>query len=510
MKILLGDSEKRTGTVPARQMMGCTVPKVLRRVILLALLSFSQTTASGPEALPEGLLGVKEPWFGDFDEMVERRTIRALVVYNKMFYFLDGATQRGIAYELLGQFEKFVNRKVKSGTLKPRVIFIPVARDQLLPALIQGKGDIAAANLTITPERRQLVDFSNPFVGGVDEILVTGPTAPPLETIEGLSGQKIRVRRSSSYYSSLRRLNERFLLEDREPVEILPADEYLEDSDLLEMVNNEMLPMVIMDSHKATFWGTVFEQIQIHPDISVSSGGEIGWAFRKDSPKLKAVVDEFVKGHKKGTLLGNILLRRYLKKNKWTRNAMNPKELKKLRNTIDLFQKYAEEYDFDYLMIAALAYQESQLDHKRKSSAGAVGIMQLLPSTARDPNVNIKDISKLENNIKAGNKYLHFLQNRYFSDPEIEPLDRMLLSFAAYNAGPAKVARLRRQAAKEGLDPNRWFSNVELIAAKRIGRETVQYVSNIYKYYIAYRSIINHLKAKAEKSSKSGVSDSQG
>jgi len=467
--------------------------------LLVCSLAAAGLTVHGKEAQQVGVQEIKRTWTGDFDGMVERRTIRVLVVYNNMFYFLDGGTQRGIAYELLTKFEKFVNRKLKSGTLKTRVVFLPVSRDQLLPALLQGKGDIAVANLTITPERLQLVDFSKPLSGGVDEILITGPAAPEIGAMDDLSGKQVHVRPSSSYFSSLIRLNRRFLAEGLAPVEIIPADEYLEDSDLLEMVNSGMLPMVVVDSHKAEFWGTIFEQIRLRPDVAVNTGGKIGWAFRKDSPKFKAVVDEFVKHHKKGTLVGNILLKRYLKTNKWTRNAMKPDELRKFTDTVELFRKYAERYGFDYLMIAALAYQESRLDHSRKSPAGAVGIMQLLPSTARDPNVGIDDIKDIENNIHAGTKYLRFLRDRYFSDPEIEPLDKMLLSFAAYNAGPAKVIRLRREAAKAGLDPNRWFANVEVIAAKRIGRETVQYVSNIYKYYVAYRSVVDHLDEKQQR-----------
>ncbi len=116
-------------------------------------------------------------------------------------------------------------------------------------------------------------------------------------------------------------------------------------------------------------------------------------------------------------------------------------------------------------------------------------MMQILPSTAKDKNVGIPEIDKIEPNIHAGTKYLRFVADRYFSDPGIEPFNQMLLSFAAYNAGPARISELRREAEKMNLDPNVWFKNVEVVAAKRIGRETVQYVSNIFKYYVAYHLI---------------------
>jgi membrane-bound lytic murein transglycosylase MltF len=206
-------------------------------------------------------------------------------------------------------------------------------------------------------------------------------------------------------------------------------------------------------------------------------------------------------------LHGNLILKRYLKDNKWVRNALSDHELKKFESMLDLFEKYAGDYNFDWLMLTALAYQESQLDQSKRSGAGAVGVMQILPTTAGDPNVGIPEIEKLENNIHAGTKYLRFLRDRYFNDPKLDNINQTLLAFAAYNAGPARVARLRNEAAQRGLNPNVWFGHVEIIAAERIGRETVQYVSNIYKYYIAYKLVVAKLdrreKAREEMQQKS-------
>jgi membrane-bound lytic murein transglycosylase MltF len=440
--------------------------------------------------------GLEEKWTGDLDGMIKRRTIRALVTYNKMMFFIDRGRQRGATHDAFVGFEEFLNKKLGTGTLKVRVVFIPVARDRLLPALMEGLGDIAAANLTITPERLKKVDFGDPFLTGASEIVVTGPDGPKISGLDDLAGQEVHVRKSSSYYESLLRLNESFEKNGKKPVKLVPADEFLEDSDLLEMVNAALIPAVVVDSHKAEFWGDIFDKITLHPAASVNTGGEIAWAFRKGSPKLKAMVNEFVKGHKKGTLMGNIILKRYLKENKWARNATSPEELEKFNRTVGIFRKYADQYGFDYLMTGALAYQESTLDHSKRSKAGAVGIMQVLPSTAADKNVGIPDVENLEGNIHAGTKYLRFIRNRYFNDPAIDRLNQTLFAFASYNAGPAKVARLRKEAKEMGLDPNVWFNNVEEVAAKRIGRETVQYVSNIYKYYIAYKLIFERTKAK--------------
>ncbi len=477
--------------------------RVMSRQLLIVLLSIAAAISAGSAAAdgharPHELLGLNEKWTGDFDGIVERRKIRALVAFNKMFYFLDGPTQRGVAYELLKEFETFVNKRLKTRTLKIRMIFIPVGRDELLPALVEGRGDIAAANLTITKDRQRIVAFSDPFLKDVSEVLVTGSAAPKVSAVDDLSGKEIHVRPSASYFESLTRLNASFRQRGRPEVKIIPAEEYLEDGDLLEMVNAGLMPMVIVDSHKAQFWQGIFDNITVHSEIAINTGGHIAWAFRKQSPKLEAMANEFVKGHKKGTLLGNILYKRYLRNNKWVRNSLTDVDLQRFKDMVALFKRYAGQYDFDWLMLAAQGYQESGLDQSKKSPAGAIGVMQLLPSTAADRNVNIPNIEELENNIHAGAKYMRFLHDRYFANDELDELNRHLFAFAAYNAGPARIARLRTEATALGLNPNEWFDHVEVVAAKRIGRETVQYVSNIYKYYVAYRLIADRLKLRGD------------
>ncbi|MDH3911426.1 MAG: lytic transglycosylase F [Rhodospirillales bacterium] len=461
----------------------------------LGLLTLAALIAATPPRAAEGPAGDPpvvplEVWHGDLDGMIERRRIRVLVSLSKTFYFLDKADQRGLTYELMKAFEKDLNKRLKLKTRKIHMVFIPVRRDELLPALVEGRGDIAAANLTITPERRKLVDFSDPYLEDVSEILVTGPAAPKLESLEDLAGQEIYVRQSSSYYESLVRLNKTLRSAGKTEVSLIPADENLEDEDLLEMVNAGLIPMIVMDSHKAEFWEQIFADIELRPDLAVNRGGRIAWAVRKGSPELVKEINVFVKKHKKGTLVGNILFQRYLKDTNWVRNALSGGEIKRFQETLGLFKKHAKEFGFDSLMIAAQAYQESRIDQSKRSPRGAIGIMQILPSTAADPNVDVHGIEETENNILAGVKYLRFIADRYFADEGMDPLNRLLFAFAAYNAGPAKISRLRRRAAREGLDPNVWFRNVELVAAKVIGRETVQYVSNIYKYHIAYKGIV--------------------
>jgi len=441
---------------------------------------------------------LNKKWTGDFDKMAKRSQVRVLVPYSKTFYFFDGIDQRGLTYDQVKSFETYINDKLKRDILEVRVVIIPTRRDRLIPDLIKGLGDIAAGNLTITPDRQKQIDFSNPRQSGVDEILVTCPGAPEISTLDDLSGKTIFVRESSSYFESLKNINSRFEKQGKKQIHIQPANELLEDEDILEMMNACMIPITIIDSHKAECWMEIFEKLTFHFDITVRQGGQIAWAIRKNSPKLKKIINDFGLSHKKGTLMGNMLFNRYFKTCKWINNPMELDAFERFENAAKYFKKYAGQYGFDWRMIAALAYQESRIDQTRKSPSGAVGVMQVLPGTAADPNVNIPDVLDLESNIHAGVKYLRFIRNRYFENQPMGALDKMLFSLASYNAGPAMVARLRKETAKMRLNPNVWFDNVEVAAAQKIGRETVSYVSNIYKYYIAYSLVTDARDEKKE------------
>jgi membrane-bound lytic murein transglycosylase MltF len=449
---------------------------------------------SVPGELVERLV---RPWKGDLDGMAKRRVVRLLVTYNATHYFVDRGTQGGATFEAGRLLEAELNRRFETGPRRIHVAFVPVARDRLLPALREGLGDIAAGGLTITPARLKDVAFSEPLYSNVSEVVVTGPGSPPIGHVEDLAGREVHVRASSSYAESLRSLGEVLARKGLRPPRIVPVDERLETEDVLEMTNAGIFKVTVADAYLARLWAQVFTDLRVHEDLALRSGGRIAWAMRKDSPKLKRFVDDFVRRNRIGTKMGNILKKRYFGSADWIKTPDNERDMERFRSMVTLFRKYGGRYDFDYLLLMAQAYQESGLDQSRRSRVGAVGVMQILPSTARDPNVGVSNVQLLENNIHAGVKYLRFMTDRYFSDPGIDPVDRHLFAFAAYNAGPARVAGLRKEAARRGLDPDRWFGNVEVVAGREIGRETVQYVANIYKYYLAYRLVTQRAAERA-------------
>lgn len=449
------------------------------------------------------VLPVPDAWTGDFEGMRERRLVRLLVPYSKTFFAVDRGRQLGITYEIGKAFEDWLNRSYPhpSKSLRWRVMFIPVARDELIPKLVAGVGDISAGGLAITHRREAQVDFSEPFASGIHEVLVTGPRSVPIARLEDLSGVEVMVRASSSYYEHLIQLNERFREQGLAPITLKPADENLESEDLLEMVNAGLVNATVVDRYLAQAWQPMLEDLVIHEDYPVRDDTSIAWAIRKDSPQFKAVLARFAKAHKLGTAFGNTLRNKYVKNSKALYNATDEEELKRFAQLVALFEKHAGTYDFDYLMLMAQGYQESQLDQSARSHRGAVGVMQLLPSTAADPAVGIEGIDKsADRNVEAGSKYMRLLADKYLADPALTPLNRTLMTFAAYNAGPGNLRKFRRLAEKSGLDKNVWFGNVEHAAARIVGRETVDYVGNIYKYYVAYKLARDKQMAKDRKS----------
>jgi membrane-bound lytic murein transglycosylase MltF len=435
---------------------------------------------------------------GDLDAMTKRRLIRILVPFSKTIYFIDKGRQFGTSVEFGTALEAELNKGKKKEIERVRVAFIPTSRDRLLPALNEGKGDIVMANLTITPKRLEQVDFSAPIYDKANEVLVTGPSGPAIGGVDDLSGQEISVRRTSSYYEHLAALNEQLKAQGKAEIQIRQIDENLEDEDLMEMVNAGLLPWTIVDQYKANIWAEVFTDLKVRDDIAVSTNGQTAWAIRKNSPQLKAMLDAFAGSHKIGTTFGNMLKASYFKSGKMLKRAYSPDDVERFKTLVAIFRKHAGEYSFDYLMLMAQGYQESQLDQSRHSPRGAVGVMQLLPATAAGKEIGIKDIASSEDrNVEAGAKYLRHLMDTYINEPNMTARDRQLMAFAAYNAGPGNLRKFRHKATEMGLDPNIWFGNVENSAAAIVGRETVQYVSNIFKYYVAYSLLEEQAEKKA-------------
>jgi membrane-bound lytic murein transglycosylase MltF len=423
---------------------------------------------------------------GDLDALLERREIRVLVPYSRTLFFNDKGEQRGLTADTLRDFEIFLNRKYPKKGYPITVVALPTTRDQLLSGLAQGRADIAAGNLTISAERAKSVDFSAPIASNIAEIVVTGPRSPKLAKLADLAGREIHVRRSSSYWASVERVKAR-------PVAVPEA---LEDEDLMDMVGAGLIALTVVDEWKANIWAAMHKRVRPRPDLALTDGESIGWALRPGTPKLAAVVNEFIATHPGSREKRMKAYPRYLSR---LQNATADEDWKRFEQTAVLFRKYAPRYKLDYLMTAALGYQESRLDQAARSSVGAVGIMQLLPDTGAS--MKVGDITLAEPNVHAGIKYLRQLHDRYITGEHLDDQNRTLLALASYNAGPGRIEKLRAEAPGLGFDPDIWFNNMELVVARRVGQEPVIYVRNIYKYYVAYKLQVETLEARRAASS---------
>jgi membrane-bound lytic murein transglycosylase MltF len=259
----------------------------------------------------------------------------------------------------------------------------------------------------------------------------------------------------------------------------------LEDEDMLEMLNAGLLEAIVVDDWKARMWAQVLSKVKIHEDIQLRPKTKLGWAIRKQSPKLAAELNEYYAYYAKN--MGGIpkLQAQYMKTIKALHNAAGVEDQKRFRGLIDYFQKYGQQYKFDPLMLAAQGYQESTLNQEAKSPVGAIGIMQLMPATGTE--LKVGDIHQPEANVHAGAKYMDQLMSKNFPDAKFDEQNRTLFAFASYNAGPGNISKMRKEAVKRGLDPDQWFNNVEIVTAEKIGIETTTYVRNIFKYYAAYK-----------------------
>ena len=473
---------------------------MLRSLIACTLLAFSQpalaqaakSSPANEQVMPatklKQLHTSSAVRLGDFDQMLERRMIRVYAPYSRSLYFVDKGRERGIEAELVRDFEQWLNRKyARQLGKRPITIYIgAVTRDKLLPGVRDGLADIAAGNLTVTAERDKLVDFFTPDdLPRINEIIVTGPASPAMASIDDLAGKRVHVRRAASYHDSLLALNERFKKAGKPPVTLVIVPDALEDEDMMEMMNAGLLEAMVVDDWKAEMWAQVLPKLKLHQDIVLREGAKTGWAIRENSPKLAAELNEFYSTWAKKQGVIPYRQQQYMKRVKQLKDPTGSADFRRFQETITLFRKYGSQYGFDPLMLAAQGYQESQLDQNAKSHVGAIGVMQVMPATGAS--LKVGDIRVTESNIHAGTKYMDQLMTKYFPDARFSDANRPLFAFASYNCGPGNVAKMRKEAAKRGLDPDKWFNNVEVVTAEKIGIETTTYVRNIYKYYVSYK-----------------------
>ena len=413
------------------------------------------------------------------------RGIRVLVHYSRTKFFVANGVARGFENDLMKEFEAFYNKKKTRREAKVPVIFIPVRFDDLIPKLLEGQGDVAAGLMTITAARKRRVAFTLPYIRNVSEAVIANADAPPVTNLNELSGKKIHVLRGSSFVDSLKRMNRRFGRSNRD-VEIVEMPPGASTEDLLEMVNAGILQYTVADDFMGTLWAKILPNLRV-TGARLSEGNDIAWAVRPNNPKLLAALNDFIdEGKDQLPKRAAELHQRYFQNATFIKNNLDPSVVGRKKDLARHFQASGKRHSFDWLFMMAQGFQESKLDQSARSPMGAVGVMQILPATGKDMGFHDVDINA-QSNIEAGSKYMRFLITNYFNEPALPPAVRFDFALAAYNAGPGRIQQMRRLAKERGLNPNRWFHNVELVTLEKVGEEPVKYVANIHKYYTAYK-----------------------
>jgi membrane-bound lytic murein transglycosylase MltF len=429
------------------------------------------------------------------------RVIRILVPYSRTLFFYDKSREMGILHEMGVSLEKWANdqaRSAKDGK-GVKVVFVPVPEDRLISDLRAGLGDVAAGGMTMpSGDGGADLDLNELIAADSGAALVFRKRGDAVSTLESLSGRRVVIHGSSPSYPQLKALSDRLVEEGRRPIRLYTVPEGLQDEDLVQMVDAGLVSVAVVDRYVAAFWSQILKGIQVDSGLLSRGGSEFAWAVRKDDPKLKQLIDGFMTRYRDAAPAGEKALKKYLGDPVFVANATARDEMAKFHKALDMFKKYGAEYDFDHLMIMALGYQESRLNQKARNPHGPVGMMQMTPSTASTSAVGIKGIEKdAGKNVEAAAKYLRYIADSYLDDPGIDRMNRTLMAFVGYNAGPRNLQLVRDAAEESGLDPNVWFQNVELAAARKLGRKTVDYISNIYKYYAAYRMAVGETGAGA-------------
>jgi membrane-bound lytic murein transglycosylase F len=427
---------------------------------------------------------------GDLAEMKKRGSIRMLTRNNAVSYFLYKGTQQGFDYELMKMF-------AKENGLRLDVIVPPEASD-LIPWLLEGRGDVIAAQMSITDARKEKIAFSEPYVF-VDEVLIQKAGEAPITDAAQLSGKSVHVRASSSYRETLTKVA---------GVNIVPAPEDKETEQLIGMVGRGEIPMTLADSTIAAV--ELAYRSDVQATLKLKTETPIGYGARKDSKELLAALDAFVKKNYRG-LEYNVLKKQYFENKRVidTAHTADARATGHISPYDDIIKKRSQEYGLDWRLMASQAYQESRFDPQAKSWVGAKGLFQVMPATGKEMGFN--DLENPEEGTHAGVKYMSRLIAQF--EPDLPFKQRVRFALAAYNAGKGHVDDARRLAKDMNLNPDKWFGNVEKAmlllqdpkVAKKArhgycrGEEPVKYVSEIQSRYDNYLTVVKDLGPTASK-----------
>lgn len=426
---------------------------------------------------------------GTLEQIKEKRLLRVLTTGSSFNYFIYNGRQSGFEYDMAKKFVDQLNKQMglTSEVEKIRLKMVPVKYDQLFYFLENGLGDMIAAGMTYTKDRAQKFQFTTAY-NFTSEIIVHNSKIK-IDSIDDLAGRTVHVRQSSSYVPSLNQLNQKLKNKNLKPLRIEFVDESLDTESILEMVSLGRFELTVADSHLAFIAQKLFDELIVNEDLLIREKSSISWVLPQETPQLLQMANSFLPQYRIGSLHGNINIKRYFKNAARIKSRYFSETKLEISPFDSVFKKYAQQYAWDWRLLAAIAYQESRFRQNIKNRWGATGVMQIKQAVAQEPYVDISSIAGPKNydsNIHAGVKYLTWLKNTYFDDEKILPEDQIYLSLAAYNAGPGRLKQARKKAKEWGHNPNKWFGELEYVLLKMNFTEPVKYVGDIHQRHTAY------------------------
>ncbi|HDS74647.1 MAG TPA: membrane-bound lytic murein transglycosylase MltF [Firmicutes bacterium] len=427
------------------------------------------------------------------DSIVSRDTLRVLTRNSAYTYFLHRGTEMGFEYELIKDFAEKLGVHVK--------MIVPPRWDDMIPWLLEGRGDIIAAAMTVTPERAKQVAFSEPY-NSVYQVVLTRAGGPRINAPEDLIGKQVHVRAGSSYYRRLQELNK----ELGGGIKIVAVPEYYDTEYIIELLMDRVIDITVADVNIARLEQSHYDSIRINTRISADEN--LAWAVRPNADALLDAMNEYIGDLYTSTgrsAFFNILTRRYFLHvqglDTYKRSLQEFRADGRISRYDHLFEKYATQYGFSFSLITAQAYHESRFNPRASSWVGAKGIMQIMPRTGEA--LGVKNLSDPEQNIEAGVRYLRELYDRF--DSTLHPHDRLAFALASYNVGYGHVRDARLLANEDGLNPNVWQGNVEWMllnlsrqkyyertaAGYARGHEAVNYVNDIMNRARTYQALLD-------------------
>jgi len=423
-----------------------------------------------------------------YSQMLAKGEIRVAVPYDRMLYLNIKGQQQGLSVDMARAFEQWVNEKYASRQKKKiiKVIIVPSVRKDLFAKLRRGDVDVVLGDLGLYQETSQSSGLLEHKVFKPEhEVLVTGPSSLSVKSLYDLSGETVYVGRNTNFFDSFAALNTKLIAENKLPIKLVSPVGKLDDEDLLEMLNDGLIPFVIVSQWKADLWQQIYSRLIVHHGISTDDSGWLGWAVRKANPEVLKDLESFESSPYLAKARQAFRLSNYKIKTQSLKDPLTKPALSRYESMKGLFNKFGEQYHLNPLFLASLGFQETQLDQNVIGSNGAIGVMQLMPNTGES--MGTGDIHELGPNIDAGAKYLEQLLTNSFPRLNLSGDNRSLFAIASYNMEPNNLAKALTAARKFGFDTNEWFGNVEFMAAEAMGLEPMIYVRNVYKYFVSYQ-----------------------